>query len=139
MNTLSIGSTRAEAKSRVAHHRRLFLIVLILQVVIGVLFLLFPTFSLSVLGLPASMGPQWPSIWGATLTFLSVIQLPGALDPLNNRYINIIAVLGRLLMVLTFLSYGGPFIVMALFDLVFGALIYFGFRRAVIAELQTRP
>ncbi|MCV0424120.1 MAG: hypothetical protein K5905_01475 [Roseibium sp.] len=139
MNSLSIGSTKAQAKTLISRHRRIFGLALALQIVIGALFLLLPSFSLSVVGLPTTMGPQWPSIWGATLIFVTVMQVPGALDPINQRYANVVAVLGRLLMVITFLSFGGPFVVFALFDLVFGALIYVGFRRAVIAELQSRP
>jgi hypothetical protein len=143
MSSLSIGSTRAEADTRRAAHRRVFAIALGLQFVIGALFLLVPTFSLGVVGLSALMGPQWPSIWGATLIFVTAMQVPGAIDPVNQRYANVVAVAGRALMVATFLWHGlagePAFLWFAAFDLAFGAAIYLGFRRLVIAELQTRP
>ncbi|MEM8881024.1 MAG: hypothetical protein AAGC82_10540 [Pseudomonadota bacterium] len=139
MNTLSLAETRAVAASFAQRHKRLFGLALGLQIIVGALFLFFPSFSLRTVGLSEAMGPEWPSIWGATLIFVTVMQIPGALSPLTQRYANVIAVLGRAMMVLTFLWHGGPFVIFAIFDLVFGALIFLGFRRAVLAELQTRP
>lgn len=143
MSSLSIGSTRAEADTRRARHRRVFAIALGLQLVIGALFLFLPTFALGVVGLSPLMGPEWPSIWGATLIFVTLMQVPGAIDPVNQRYANVVAVAGRALMVATFLWHGlageTSFLWFAAFDLAFGAAIYLGFRRLVIAELSTRP
>lgn len=139
MSSLSLGKSRADAALALSRHRRVFATALGLQFVIGALFLFVPTFSLGVVGLPPLMGPEWPSIWGATLIFVTAMQIPGAIDPVNQRYANIIAVLGRALMVFTFLWHGGPFLIFAAFDLVFGVLLFTGFRRLVIAELQTRP
>lgn len=139
MSSLSLGNSRAEAAIALSRHRLVFRIALGLQFIIGALFLFVPTFSLGVVGLSPLMGPEWPSIWGATLIFVTLMQVPGAIDPVNQRYANIVAVLGRLLLVLTFLWHGGPFVFFAAVDLVFGALIFLGFRRLVIAELQTRP
>lgn len=143
MSSLSIGSTRAEADTRRSRHRRVFAIALGLQFVIGAFFLLLPTFSLGVVGLSPLMGPEWPSIWGATLIFVTLMQVPGAIDPVNQRYANVVAVLGRGLMALTFAWHGlagePAFLWFAAFDLAFGTAIYLGFRRMVIAELQTRP
>lgn len=139
MDSLSLGWTRDQANSRIAQHRRIYGLALFLQLIVGGLFLFVPTFSLNTVGLSPSMGPQWPSIWGATLIFVTVMQFPGVLDPVRQRYTNVVAVLGRLLMVLTFFYWGGPFIILGLFDLVFGTLIYLGFRRLVLAELSTRP
>ncbi len=138
-DTLSIGWTRAQADNRIKSHRRLFGIVLALQIVIGALFLFCPAFSLGVVGLPAGAENPWPSVWGATLIFVTVMQIPGALDPVRQRYPNVIAVLGRALMVATFVAHGGPFLWFAAFDAVFGVLIFLSFRRLVIAELMTRP
>lgn len=139
INSLSLGSTRAQADRRIAQHRRIYGLALFLQIIVGVLFLFFPTFSLDAVGLSPAMGPEWPSIWGATLIFVTVMQIPGALDPVDQRYTNVIAVLGRALMVLTFFYWGGQFVILGLFDLIFGALIYLGFHRLVIAELSSRP
>jgi hypothetical protein len=139
MSSLSLGKSRAAAATALSAHRTLFRIALGLQVIIGGFFLLAPTFSLGLVGLSPLMGPEWPSIWGATLIFVTLMQVPGAIDPVNQRYANVVAVLGRLLMAVTFLWHGGPLIFFALFDLVFGVLIFLGFRRVVIAELQTRP
>lgn len=138
-NSLSLGWTRSIAARRLSSHRMVFGLALLLQLVIGALFLLFPSFCLRTVGLDVAMGPEWPSIWGATLIFVTTMQIPGALNPVQQRYSNIIAVLGRGLMVLTFVTHGGPFLWFAAFDLVFGVLIALGFRRLVIAELMTRP
>ena len=138
-DSLSTGWTRAEADARIEAHRRVFALALALQIVIGLLFLLFPTFSLRTVGLDVAMGPEWPSIWGATLIFVTVMQIPGAIDPVTQRWANVVAVAGRLLMVATFAWHGGPFWVFAIFDLVFAVLLYLGFRRLVIAELMSRP
>lgn len=138
-DTLSAGWTRAEANSRIKIYRRVFGLALALQIVIGGLFLFYPAFSLGILGLPAGAENPWPSIWGATLIFVTAMQIPGALDPVRQRYPSIIAVLGRALMVVTFLSQGGAFLWFAAFDAVFGVLIFLLFQRLVIAELMSRP
>lgn len=139
MDALSLKWTREEADRRIARHRAVFGLALVLQLIVAVLFLFFPTFSLDTVSMSPSMGPEWPSIWGATLLFLTVMQIPGALDPVNQRWINVIAVAGRALMTLTFFYWGGPFLILGAFDLVFGLLLYLGFRRLVIAELSSRP
>ncbi len=138
-DTLSVSWTRAQADERIKTHRRVFGLALGLQLVIGALFLFFPAFSLGVVGLPAGAENPWPSVWGATLIFVTVMQIPGALDPVHQRFPNVIAVLGRLLMVLTFVTHGGPFLWFAAFDAIFGALIFVCFRRLVTAELMSRP
>lgn len=139
MDTLSIAWTRTEADRLIARHRRIFGLALFLQIIVGVLFLFFPKFSLGVVNLSPAMGPEWPSIWGATLVFLTVMQIPGALNPVDARWINVIAVFGRALMVCTFFYWGGQFWILGLFDFVFGVLIFLSFHRLVIAELSTRP
>jgi hypothetical protein len=139
MSSISLGKARADAATALSRHRKIFGLALGLQGAIGLVFLLFPTFSLGVVGLSPLMGPEWPSIWGAMLIFVSLLQIPGAIDPVNQRYTNVIAVFGRLLMVVTFLCHGGQFWVFAAFDFVVGAFIFASFRRLVIAELQTRP
>ena len=138
-DTLSTGWTRARADGRIARHRRVFLLAILLQLVVGGLFLFCPSFSLEFVGLPVTMGPAWPSIWGATLIFVTVLQIPGALNPVQARFTNVIAVLGRFMMVATFLAHGGPFLWFAAFDAFFGGLLAFGFYRLAMAELSTRP
>lgn len=138
-DTLSVGWTRAQADNRIRIHRRVFGLALALQIVIGALFLFCPAFSLGVVGLPAAAENPWPSIWGATLIFVTVMQIPGVLDPVRQRYPNVIAVLGRALMVATFVAHGGHFLWFAAFDAVFAIAIFLCFRRLVIAELMSRP
>ena len=138
-DTLSAGWTRSRADERIKMHRRVLGLALVLQVIIGALFLFCPAFSLGFIGLPAGAENPWPSIWGATLIFVTVMQIPGALNPVHQRYPNLIAVLGRALMVATFVAHGGQFLWFAAFDAVFGVLIYLSFRRLVIAELMSRP
>lgn len=138
-DTLSTGWTRARADRRISMHRKVFGLAILLQLVVGGLFLFYPSFSLEFVGLPVTMGPEWPSIWGATLIFVTVLQIPGMLQPVQARFTNVIAVLGRFMMVATFLAHGGPFLWFAAFDAVFGALLAFGFYRLVMAELGSRP
>ena len=138
-NSLSLGWTQSIAARRLSSHQRIFGLALALQLIIGAVFLFCPSYALSVVGLDTAMGPEWPSIWGATLIFVTTMQIPGVLNPVRQRYPNVIAVLGRGLMVLTFLSHGGPFLWFAAFDAVFAVLLAIGFRRVVITELMTRP
>ena len=138
-NSLSLGWTQSIAARRLSSHRRVFGLALGLQLIIGVIFLFCPSYALGVVGLDKAMGPEWPSIWGATLIFVTIMQIPGWLDPVRQRYVNVVAVLGRGLMVLTFASHGGPFLWFAGFDAVFGVLLAIGFRRMVLTELMTRP
>jgi len=138
-NSLSLGWTRSVAARRLSSHQRVFGLALILQLIIGAIFLFCPSYALSFVGLDTAMGPEWPSIWGATLIFVTTMQLPGVLNPVRQRYPNVIAILGRILMVLTFASHGGPFLWFAAFDAIFALLLALGFRHVVITELMTRP
>ncbi len=89
------------------------------------------------------MAGEWPSIRGATLNFVTAMQVPGAIDPMAQRHADVLALLGRVLMVPTVASHGlarePAFPWFAAFDLAFGAVICLGFRRMAIADLLTRP
>jgi hypothetical protein len=138
-DSLSIGWTRAKADGRRAVYRRLFGFNLILQSLIAVFVLVNPTVPLDFLGLSGGDAEDWIRVWAGMVLLASALQLPGFLEPIFNRLPNVVGILGRLGMAILFLSLGGGFLWLAAFDAVFAVLLFLTYRRAIIAELQTRP
>jgi len=136
--TLSIGWTRARADRRIAAYRRLLLLVLSVQSLIALIVLVWPGWALGLVDL-ARLGTDWPRAWAGMVLMASAFQVAAWSNPVHQRFPSIVAVLGRALMALIFLSLGGGFLWFALFDGVFCVLLAIGFHRLVIAELMTRP
>ena len=78
-------------------------------------------------------------MWAGMVILASVFQVPGFLEPIHNRTPNIIGILGRVGMTVLYIILWGPFLWLAVFDGGFAILLYVTFRRAILAELQTRP
>jgi hypothetical protein len=82
--------------------------------------LITPNDLLTLLGLGPAEPVVWPRFAALLLALLSLFYIPAGLDPLTNRTAAMLAVLARCAGVLFFGLHGGPYLLLALFDFVFG-------------------
>jgi hypothetical protein len=140
-DTLSIGWTQAQARSRRASYRGALRIALVIETAAGLAALAFPAWLISLLPGGDALVYQnsdWVRAWGLMLLLFVLVQLPGLADPVRNRGANVIGIAGRLLQSAAYILVGGLLwigIVEGLFFLLLAFLYY----RLAIAELSTRP
>jgi hypothetical protein len=72
------------------------------------------------LQLPSAQPVVWPRFAAFLLILLSIFYVPSALNPLQNRFTAVFAVICRFGGVAFFLIVSGGYIVFGLFDFVFG-------------------
>jgi hypothetical protein len=72
------------------------------------------------LQLPTAQPVVWPRFAAFLLILLSIFYVPSALDPWQNRFTAVFAVICRFGGVAFFLIVGGGYVVFGLFDFVFG-------------------
>ena len=139
-DTLSIGWSQAAAAKALKSFRRLYGFNLALQSLIALVALIWPSLLLAVVGLPdPEIAAQWVRVWAMMVIMASVLQVPGYLDPMFNRIPCVVGIVFRGLITVLYILLGGGFLWLALFDGLFAIALYVTYRRAVIAELQTRP
>ncbi len=138
-DTLSIGWTRATADGRRTVFRRVLAFNLALQSLVAIYVLIDPTTPLALFGISGADAEKLTRLWVAMVVMASALQLPGLLEPIYNRLPNIIGILGRVGMTILYIVLAGPFLWLAAFDGFFTVALYLLYRRAIIAELQTRP
>jgi hypothetical protein len=144
--TSSLGWTLARAVSRRTVYKRVLGVNLVLHVVIGLFAIIAPATLSQAVGLSPASPAGWLRAWGGMLLLVTLLYLPGLLDPVRVRWPNIVGILGRFGMAILFLAValaGGQalrgFLWFALFDLAFAialAMLYF---RLFEAELMSRP
>jgi Na+-driven multidrug efflux pump len=142
--TLSLGWTQAEARSRKDTYKRVLAVSLVVQAVIALLAILFPATLSHLLGLPSATPSGWLRAWGVTLLLVTLLYFPGYTDPVRVRWPNVIGILGRVGTALLFLLLGlgaglRGFLWLALIDGVFAAALVVTYFRLFRAELMSRP
>lgn len=137
MTDASLAATTARATERRVTYRRLLGVNLGLNVIIGLLAIVSPTWlDAAVFGGSAAPGP-WLSLWGVALIFLAALYLPGWLRPTTIRMPNVIGLVERAVTGVAFLVAG--FALYGLYALAFAALLGWSYYRLFEAELATRP
>ncbi len=141
--TLAIGWTRNEAAARLADFRRILGANLALQVVIGVTAIAAPHWLATQLGLDEPAQPGWVCAWGGMLLLVTVLYVPGWLQPVRKRVSNVAGILGRIGLAVLYLIMGlalaKGFLWLAGFDFVFAVVLAALFLRLGRAELMARP
>jgi hypothetical protein len=135
-DTATLSGSMARAAGAGAAYRRILGINLGLNVVIGLLTLLFPTWFADVIGARGAVAP-WLPAWGLALLFLTLLYVPGWMRPATIRMPNLIGLAERLVMGIAFLILGVP--LLGLYALAFCAALTWGYYRLFVAELATRP
>lgn len=141
--TLSIGWTRNEAAASHAAFRRILGANLVLHVVIGIAAIAAPRWLSSRVGLGEPVQPGWVCAWGGMLLLVTVLYLPGWLQPVRERVLNVAGILARFGFAVLYLMMGltiaRGFLWFAGFDFVFAVVLAALFLRLGRAELMTRP
>lgn len=142
--TLSLGWTQAEARSRKDTYKRVLVVSLIVQAVIALLAILLPATLAHLIGLAAPHPSGWMRAWGAMLLLVTLLYLPGYIDPVRVRWPNVVGIIGRagtaMLFLLLALCTGlRGFIWLALIDGAFAAALVVTYFRLFRAELMSRP
>src|SRR5882724_41560 len=105
-DALRIGWTRGEADSRRRTYRRLLLAVLLVQVLAGLLALIWPVCISQWLSLPAPSPDGWLRGFGFMLLVTAALYLPGYINPVFARLPNVVGILSRFGLAILFFCLG---------------------------------
>lgn len=137
--TLSLGWTESEARSRRSSYRRILGLNLALQAVLALFALVAPGTLSHILDLPDPDPSGWLRAWGGLLLLVTALYVPGLLEPVQWRWGNVVGIAGRLPMAFLYLLLGDGFLWLALFEAAFGLLLAILYFRLFTAELMSRP
>lgn len=129
----------AQATDLYAGFKRALTVAMVLNVVIGLLEILFPSFIVDLLGLPPALSIVWVQYAGVFLIILTGTYIPPRLFPEANQYMAHYVIGLRFVFVIFFLFAGGGFLWFALYDAVFGLWLAITYWRAFKAEIAARP
>ena len=135
----SLSYTRGRADAAFTTYRRILAISIILNLIVGFIILFWPDFFTNVLGQPEAYPDTWPRHWGAQLWAINLLYLPGYWHPREQRWPNFMGIAIRLLFAIFFITQGGGFLWMALYDGLFGILLLVTYGRAMKADLASQP
>jgi hypothetical protein len=138
-DALRIGWTQAEAASRRHTYRCLLLIVLIVQVVAGLLALIWPLHLSDWLSLPTPFPESWLRVVGAMLLITAMLYAPGYINPVFVRFPNVVGIVARFGLAILYLCLGGNFRWLALYELIAAVALGVTYQRLIGAELMSRP
>ena len=145
--TLSLGWTQAEARSRKLTYQRILRVTLAAEAVIGLAALVAPGWFSSLFAMPTveeiPASTAWARSWGLLLVLFAVFQVPALREPIRHRFGNVVGIVGRILLGLFYLLMGASaatgLLWLALLEGGLGValvILYFGLFRA---ELMSRP
>ncbi|WP_413988913.1 hypothetical protein ACMDCR_23310 [Labrys okinawensis] len=137
--TLTIGWNEAQTARALRIYRLVLGFNMLGHLAIGLACIFCPLWVSQTLGLPEPIPTGWVRGWGAMLLLVTMLYIPGLLDPLITRAPNVIGVLGRYWMMLIWIFCGGSFLWFALIDGAFATLLGLLYRRLLMAKLMTHP
>jgi hypothetical protein len=129
----------SEAARAIRTYRRALLVSIVLNLIVAVFILFWPSAFAALLGQPQPHPTTWPSHWGAQLIAINLLYLPGYWDPIRNRWPNIMGIAIRVLFALFFFIQGDGFVWMGIYDGFFGILLWVTYWRAWRADLMSKP
>ncbi len=130
--------TRTEAARKRTTYRRILGAAVITQALAGLVMLAAPAWVAHVLAVgPAAEGVV--RVWGFVLLVVAALYMPGWIDPIYQRWPNVVAILGRCVGVVLYLLLGGGFLWFAVFDAGFAVALSWTYAQAIRSELMTRP
>jgi hypothetical protein len=138
-DALRIGSTRGEADSRRRTYRSLLLTVLVVQVLAGLLALIWPLCVSQWLSLPAPSPDGWLRAFGFMLLVAAALYAPGYINPVYVRTPNVVGIVSRFGLAILFFCMGGNFRWLALYEIVVAVALALTYQRLLGAELMSRP
>ena len=137
-DALRIGWTRRQCGLAADAYRRLLMLNLVVQAVLGLVALAIPDVLSWLLGIAAG-STGWMRAWGFWQLAMVLFYVPGWFDPANKRWPNMLGVALRLASAVLFLILGGGFLWLALLDAVCALALAAAYWRLLRAELMSRP
>ncbi len=141
--TLRLGWTRGRVAARRTVFRRALGVNLALQAAIAITAILAPQWVAGLLGFDKFTLVGWMGAWGGMMLLIAALQIPGLVEPVRARWAVIVGIVGRGALVLIYLTLaigaGVGFLWLALFELVFAALLATLYQALGSAEIMSRP
>jgi hypothetical protein len=138
-DALSIGWTRAQAATRHTLYRRLLGFALIVQTVAGLAALILPAWLTRAADLPGTPSPGWVRLWGIMLLITAILYLPGWIQPVYSRWPNVVGIVARFVLAVTYFWLGQGLRWFGLYELVIAVFLALSYAKLVRAELMSRP
>jgi hypothetical protein len=135
----SLAWTQGQAADWRTRHRRLMLVAIVFDALLGLAAVLGPVTMARLLGGPEPFPDGWMQGWGLLLIATSLLCLPGRKDPVLNRWPNWLGIVVRLAMAVLFLAQGQGFRLLALWEALAAILLLISYYRLLQAELLRRP
>ncbi len=134
---IQLGWSKRQAQTAAANFRRAMAVYLVIYALAGLLAMILPSLVAHALYLPPPYAGLRPV--GGLLLLLAAFQLPVWQDAMRSRVSALIAMIGHFLLALLWAVAGGPFLWIALFEIVFAILLAWLLYRYMAAELMSRP
>jgi hypothetical protein len=138
-DALSIGWTRAQAATQHTIYRRLLGFALIVQTLFGLVALVLPVWLTRAADLPGMPSAGWVRLWGVMLLITAVLYLPGWIQPVYSRSPNVVGIVARFVLAVTYFWLGRGLRWFGLYELVLALLLAWSYAKLVRAELMSRP
>jgi hypothetical protein len=138
-DALRIGWTRSEADSRRRTYRALLLAVLIVQVLAGLVALIWPACVSDWFAVPSLPPHAWLRALGLLMVFAAAFCVPGWANPAFARYPNAVGIAEHFAFAILYLCLGGNFLAVAAYELIVAVALAVTYQRLLAAELMSRP
>jgi hypothetical protein len=138
-DALSIGWTRAQAATQHTVYRRLLGFALIVQTLFGLVALVAPVWLTRAADLPGAPSAGWVRLWGVMLLITAILYLPGWIQPVYSRWPNVVGIVARIVLAVTYFWLGRGLRWFGLYELVIAVLLAWSYAKLVRAELMSRP
>jgi len=138
-DALTIGWTRAQADGRRTTYRRLLALNLILQTVLGLVAIIAPVWLARAADLPGPPPAGWIRLWGVMLLIMVLLYVPGWVQPVFVRWPNVVGILARFALAITYLALGQGFRWFALYEVLFALALAVTYGRLLRDELMAEP
>jgi hypothetical protein len=132
----TISFTVARADQRQKAYRLVLTICLIIDAIVGLLALFVPAAVLWGLNEPGSDATAWVRLWGAMEIGLAAFSASGRSYPAEDRAVNWIGALVRLLMASALLATGGALLPVLLWQAIAGAALLWLYWRFLMSHTR---
>jgi hypothetical protein len=135
----TLSHTNAQVATRLRTYKLLFGISIVIDAVIGLYAVIDPVGLARLLALPDLDSDVWARIWGATLTGLQLVYLPGLHNPLFYRWPNWSSIGIKLFMAIVLGFAGAHFQPLAAWELVWSAILFLTYYQLTLSDLRGHP
>jgi hypothetical protein len=109
------------------------------QTVFGLVALVVPVWLTRAADLPGAPSAGWVRLWGVMLLITAILYLPGWIQPVYSRWPNVVGIVARFVLAVTYFWLGRGLRWFGLYELVLALLLAWSYAKLVRAELMSRP